>query len=292
MVLANSYWGRPLGEFLQQFPELLRVLTPVVRYFEIFGPFLMFVPLWTGPIRMLMIAVFWIFQIGLGLTIQLNLFPWIATATTLLFMPGWFWDRIGFRLQAELPARDRSGSAPGGWLAFYSRIGWRSVLNNGCISLLLAYAIFLNLKSLDGSRLPTPLQVLSRTLAMQQRWRLYPNPAHETFAVELLGTLEDGNQIQLIDTPGGLEWEKARRIHDDYRFKTYLESLLWRVPRPEPLQQAYLRWVCRQWNTGPSAAEKLVRVDLFYRVWNIHPDRPIRIRRLFKSSHDCTSGRP
>jgi hypothetical protein len=55
----------PIGQYLLEFPGLLKPLTHAVSWYEVIGPLLLFSPVFTGPIRTLTIVGFALFHLGL-----------------------------------------------------------------------------------------------------------------------------------------------------------------------------------------------------------------------------------
>jgi hypothetical protein len=94
---VDSFTTR-FGLFLLQFPELLRYLTYSSLYLETLGPVLLFLPFAVGLQRMLAIAAFTMFHIGLALTLDLGNFPWVCMAGWVALLPSSFWDKV----QAQL----------------------------------------------------------------------------------------------------------------------------------------------------------------------------------------------
>ena len=92
MALGQEFMVQPFGRWLRQYPEFLRLMTPTVCYYEIIAPLLLFVPFRRTNIRMWIVVSFWLFQIGLRLSLNTVLFPWAATIATLPFIPSSFWD--------------------------------------------------------------------------------------------------------------------------------------------------------------------------------------------------------
>ena len=97
MTLSQEYWVLPFGEFLAGYPGFLKVMAKSVLLFQMTAPFLLFLPFRTDLVRWALIASFWIFEGGLGLSLQLHLFPLEMMAGTLVFIPTSFWDRLGRR---------------------------------------------------------------------------------------------------------------------------------------------------------------------------------------------------
>lgn len=82
-----------LGEYTLEFPTLLAALTFATLALEAFGPFLLFSPVLTGPIRTAAVLAFMSLHFGILVTMNVGLFPFIAGSCMVCFLPGWFWDR-------------------------------------------------------------------------------------------------------------------------------------------------------------------------------------------------------
>lgn len=244
-VLGQSYWLRPAGERLAAHPALVRLLTPVVPLYEAVAPLLLFVPARRGALRCGVILSFWLFQLSLGLCIQLNLFPFFASVATLALLPGRLWDRLGF---AESGTRIRREPA------------WR----DACAGLALAG---LALGVARVGPLPRPLAQALDWAELSHRWTMYATPPRQDFRFALRGTLADGAAPSLLETPGTAAWERARAAHASYRLKYFLQKAMSRAP----LLDTYAAFVCRAWNEGSEPARRLLEVRVFADLWAIHP---------------------
>lgn len=83
---------RPFGDYLHQFPDLLRILTYLSYGLEVVVPFLLFFPFRTGPVRTMAAAAIMIFHAGIFLTFNIGIFPWTSALCMVCFLPAWFWD--------------------------------------------------------------------------------------------------------------------------------------------------------------------------------------------------------
>ena len=101
-ALNSDQLVTPIGVYLSQFPELLKVLTFSSLGLEAFGPFLLFFPFFSGPVRTATVLAFMSFHFGIWLTLDLELFPWISAFCMVCFLPGWFWNRAA-KLRAAFP---------------------------------------------------------------------------------------------------------------------------------------------------------------------------------------------
>lgn len=97
-ALSIEQFVTPLGKLLYPYPALMTALTIFTLYLEIIGPALAFLPVATGPVRLLVILAFFALHAGFGLSMRLGFFPWISAASWLPFLPTGFWDGLFRRL--------------------------------------------------------------------------------------------------------------------------------------------------------------------------------------------------
>src|SRR5215207_774741 len=91
-ALSIDEYATPVGAYLYQFPTLLKVLTFATIGLEAFGPFLLFSPFFTGPVRTGTVLAFMSLHLGIWLTMPLGVFSWVAAFCMVCFLPSWFWD--------------------------------------------------------------------------------------------------------------------------------------------------------------------------------------------------------
>jgi hypothetical protein len=249
-VMGQRYWLHPTGEWLSQYPALLRAMTPLVVVFEVAAPLLLFVPVATGPVRCAVIAALWGFQLGLGLCIHLNLFPWFSSAATLALVPGWLWDRLGVA-----PGGSGRVSAP-------ERASAGSNLAPAAVLLLFA------LSALPiASSLPQPLRRALDWTGISHRWRMYATAPTHDFRFDVRATLADGSGASLLDAELDGAWSRVREAHETYRLKYFLQKVM---RRPEVVE-SYLAWLCREWNERREPGARVESARLFVEVWRILP---------------------
>ena len=93
-ALSLDEFATRIGRFLLMFPLLLKLLTFATLALEAFGPALLFVPVFNGRLRLLVVGMFLFFHAGLQLCMTLGLFPLICGVAWLALLPGCFWDWV------------------------------------------------------------------------------------------------------------------------------------------------------------------------------------------------------
>src|SRR5207237_8168115 len=104
------------------------------------GPVLLFVPVATGKVRTVVVALFLGFHlVGLNLSIELGPFPYICAVAWLALIPGWFWDTLGRRFPGL--AKPAAAPDPQRRPCLIQPAWWVNVATGG----LLAYVLTWNL---------------------------------------------------------------------------------------------------------------------------------------------------
>jgi hypothetical protein len=105
LAMKADYFTTRFAHFLLGYPEVLRYLTFATLWLEALGPAVLFFPFAPGLQRLLVISAFILLHVGLAISLELSLFPWICCVAWLALLPSSFWDRI----QAQLRSDEVSG---------------------------------------------------------------------------------------------------------------------------------------------------------------------------------------
>ncbi len=199
-ALHHEFWVRPFRVWLRGFPELVKGLNYAVLGLEFLGPLLLFAPLWTVPIRTLTIVAFLGLQLGMSMSIELSLFPWVSSVALIPFIPRTFWDQVqraGWQHggNGSRAARSRTATADerhrhhqGGAIPVesMSSSGTRTIarIREGIALIALLYVFFSNVESLRIiSVVPRPIQSLGYGFGLTQGWGMYaPSPGDDNRA--------------------------------------------------------------------------------------------------------------
>ncbi len=93
-ILHWESYASPLGAWYRELPLIIpKSTTYFVYYVELLGPFLMFSPVFTVPLRLLVMALYFLLHMGFVFFLPgIGVFPFVSIASILLFTPGCFWD--------------------------------------------------------------------------------------------------------------------------------------------------------------------------------------------------------
>jgi HTTM domain len=278
-AIHRRWWILPFGEWLLAHPVLPRLLTPAVRWFEMLGPFLLFVPVANARFRLLGMLGFWGLLAGLALGFKLNLFPWIAGTALLPFLPTAAWEMLARRFAVLRTLPSRPPAVVPAWKRAVLGLG-----NVAILGLLLTSVLWRNAATLSPVVAPpAPLEHLVTRLHLAQGWKMYaPSPRHVDVWFEHRGRLANGAAVDLDRAKGGSGWDEVERAWHDYRFLYQLQKLA--APRWEKLAGAYAQWLCRQWNQDREGGARLEHVTVDSVIQSISlgadPEQPPERRRV------------
>src|SRR5215218_3816539 len=77
-ALGSDQFATRIGAYLYHFPDLLTAMTYATIALEAFGPFLLFSPFFTGPVRTGAVLAYMNLHFGIWLTMNVGLFSWTA----------------------------------------------------------------------------------------------------------------------------------------------------------------------------------------------------------------------
>jgi hypothetical protein len=243
----TTEWGRAMLAF----PALLRLLSQLTVWLEVGGPLLLWLPLWTGPIRFGLVLTFVSFHlIGLAPAFHLGSFPWVCATAWLLFLPTWMWDRL-LPKATVMPATPLRREPSGG------RLGRRA--ETVLAVLLFALALFWNAQSLDSERsrrlTESSLGLFGRVLGINQAWNTFaPTPPADDGWFVMPAKVASGPPIDAWRRqPVSLEKpEDVATSFGSKRWNKYLSNLsLVSHEHHRPLFGAYL---CRESRLNPEGA--------------------------------------
>ncbi|KAK5574593.1 hypothetical protein RB653_009846 [Dictyostelium firmibasis] len=93
-ALQLDYFRTFLVDYIIEFPNLLKIMTILVLYYEGFGSVLFFSPIFTAPIRTFGAFGFTMLHIGFGAFMRLGIFSPTCATGTLVIYPTWILDKL------------------------------------------------------------------------------------------------------------------------------------------------------------------------------------------------------
>ena len=211
-----------VGRWLVGQSALTVPLSHAVKWGEVLVPWLLLVPWWNSVFRLLAVAFFWAFHLGIEVTMQIGVFQLVGLAAWLAALPPAFWEwftkRNGNR--GLHPDADHEVIRFGGGSDFVAVA-------------LLAYMVIQLVSNaggiiLTGSPNPGPrlINKIAYTLHFQEGWAMYMSvPRVQRWAV-VPGRLSDGSMVDALRR-APLQWTKPENFQSaqrGFRWTHYLNN--------------------------------------------------------------------
>ncbi len=283
-TLNLDFLASSLGNYLLNFPSLLKLMTFFVVWLETLGPVFLFFPFWTGPIRMVALSFFIFMHLGIMATMTIGFLPWVSIAALFGLVPSFFWDKIipAFKTQPSLEPISRSPSTK---KAF-------SVVCDSFIAASLVYSFFWNIWVVPQSwfKMPPSAVWVGKLLYLEQGWNVFaPYPPKEDGWFVMPGTLKNGESVDLFRGGEAVRWEKPRLVSKEFkndRWAKYLEQVNMKIHHG--LRAYYAHYLCRQWNSHHPPERALRQFEMYYMreqtLPGLHTSPP---QKILMWSHKC-----
>ena len=265
-ALNIEQYVTPIGQKLLDFPWLLKPLTFGVFWFEFLGPFLLFCPIFTGPIRTLVVFAFFCLQLGFGSCLNVGIFPFATSVAMLLFLPSWFWENCLPNIKFKVESLSKIiNFLPSSLSNKQLNFPW---FNNLLASFFLIIVLMWNVQStgLIKSEMPNWIKRVSYILGLEQGWIMFgSNTIREDFWYIFPGTLKNNVVVDLFRDGKPVRWRKPKELlstlYKNHRWRTYIRNL-W--VSDSKLQYSYGRYLCNVWNKKHFEDEKLNEIRFYY----------------------------
>ncbi|HIA02585.1 MAG TPA: HTTM domain-containing protein, partial [Myxococcales bacterium] len=96
LAISIDHFATPVAHFLLNYPQVMKYLTLSTFLLEWAGAFFLFIPVFTGPIRIGLVLAFWGLHVGFGATLLIGMFVFVSAASWIPYIPSYFWDRIAY----------------------------------------------------------------------------------------------------------------------------------------------------------------------------------------------------
>lgn len=245
IAFSQSLWERPLGAIIAETEHLPVILTYLTLLIETLGPVLLLSPYRPRLSRWVGLGLLTALQLGIGLSLRMNLFPWIMTLALVPFVPAPSWVQ-GFGQKVGSSTRP---------------LRFAVVLSQA----LLFQSLISAADSVSGGRLlPRAIARVEVALGIEQAWSMYsPNPYQFEFGLEVTARTFSGKD-RLLDA-GRREhpFPPLKTLWADYRGGIYLENIAgpgW----PDELA-GLAEWIARQHEKQDG--DRLVEVSFALFEW-------------------------
>jgi hypothetical protein len=255
-ILSFQFYSKPWGHYLLGSPELTRWLSRGVVCLELAGPLLLFLPWKSSKLRMVLVAAFIAFHLGIAATVTVGMFPWVGIAAWLAIIPSEAWNR------------SQRVSATSNDLAQLTL--HRSETAICCAAILLV--TYWNIADLTAVRLPSAARALGNATALRQSWQVFSHPANFDARFVFAGRLKNGKTVDLVS--GEMLVQEGATLGQPQQLPNHRwRKLLLRTTERAyaPYRQPLADYVVRHWNAEHRDGEQAVRLDFYCQRRRLEP---------------------
>ena len=270
LALSIDQFATHFGKWLLMQSSLLPLLTYGVYFFELLGPFFLFVPFWFGPLRTLFMMGFVVLQAGMGLSLRLGPFPWISGMAMLVFLPSWFWStKVGGKIENTFDWIENKFRRPPHLMKNNTEILRKTsklfiILGNIIAAFFLFYIFLWNVQTLGNDAVPDKIEIIAQVTRTDQMWNMFsPYPLKDDGWYVIAGTLDNNETIDLFREGRDVDWDKPEHVaalYPNERWRKYLMNL-WNRDNAV-YRKYYVDYLCRDWNARHE--EKVKDVGMYY----------------------------
>ena len=249
------------GESVISLPgDWLAALTKGTLLLERWGPLFLFVPFFTVSIRLIITACFVVFHIGLMLTLELGIFPFVCIAAWVLFIPGQCWDLLVVRIRAGA----ESLAKPPASLS----INWVETFFATVLLLIMFSSNMLHSGKMDVvfyEKAFRYVEPLANSLNLRQRWNMFsPHPSKQDGWFVIAGVRENGSLINLVDGGKKVDWRRPDDISSTYENQRWRKNFEWVMMRWDPHARLVANYMLEDWNSMCEEADRIDHVLVFF----------------------------
>lgn len=282
----------PMGVWFRESPYILKAMTFGTLGLELIGPLLIFTPLFRVPLRLLVISLFAMFNLGIFTFMDLGFFPMISLVALIPFIPKECWNMLEkwWRLDRQsYPSMKGQGEVSQS-LNIFKVSPVKNLIASGALILILMW----NIATLPqtGFKLPGFINGTLTFLRMNQFWDMFaPYPYKASGWYSIPGELRNGQQVDVYKKKKGeasLERpEYLSKTYKNERWRKYLINMRTRDDDEIHLLN-YGRFLCRSWNRDASFEDQLMTFDIYYTEEKTQPNykKPVTTERIIWT-HQC-----
>ncbi len=262
-VLRLNIYITDFGRQLLGHPELLTWISWATLAAEVIGIWTLFSPWQNDWFRMINLSLFWLFHLGIALSMSIGLFPWICMVAWLPIIPSSLWKR------------------PVSEPAFQSFFNWnllsvpRLAVEMFCLAALLL-TVICNLSNTDHPwtrawRTPLVTQ-LTYQLGINQHFQMFGIPPQDNPWFVYAAQLADGSQVDIFrDAQIDLKRpEQVQLVYPQFHWRKLHRNAV--QPRNAFIREPLLDYAVRQWNTTHPLEKQVARARLICFKERVGPD--------------------
>jgi hypothetical protein len=269
-ALAHDFYASTIGTHLLEFPRLLTVLTWSTFVLEWLAPLLLFFPIGTVYLRMALVAALSALHIGIGVFMEVGLFPFVSLTALTLFLPAGFWNSRYLAGWVHAPECEREVGPPSSHMTREQK-RFAPMVQAGC-TLFLIYVIAVNVNGLASHPLaslaPENWKPLAMGCGLGQRWGMFESAPSNSGWYVAKAKLNDGEEVDLLQRGAPITWNRpefpAGMYPNDRWRKLFREMAYYDEFGFQEFRVPVARYLCRAWNAVNAPERQVAEFEFTY----------------------------
>ncbi|MFN3404813.1 MAG: HTTM domain-containing protein [Cytophagaceae bacterium] len=252
------------GKFLLNFPTLMKMLTAGVYFLELYIPFILLLPMKNQKFRNIFFVLIVLLHIGIGLTMNVGLFPIISTVSMIGLLPGNLIQTVADKIYSITNLVKYIPSVFKRSAGSHKKVT-EPILVSVLILLLFVYSVSNNFHSVGRPNvISASFGPVGECVRINQFWGMFaPCVLKDDGWFIYLGETESCKEVDLYLNKDSVTYEKPDYIAGTFkndRWRKYHENLLFRDN--DIFRHYYCSYLMRRWNN--SHEDKLTNLKIIY----------------------------
>ena len=248
-VLNLDMVALPLGKYLLAYPELCKVLTIAVYYFELIAPFLLFVPFWVPRFRWVFIVATFLLHIGFASTLYVGIFPFVSVAVLFGLLPSAIWKTIAS--EEVLPNLNP----------------YLGYLKNTFLGLVIGFGLYANIYHVSPYYIEYAEKVrpVSQFLRLDQYWGMFAPIVFRDDGWFIFKSKIKDKEVDLYKNGKPIDNRKPTSVVSLVKndlWRKYQENILF--IHNSYLRPKYCEWIVKDWNKTQPDSLRVSGMELIY----------------------------
>ncbi len=293
-ALSTELNATAFGEWLLSHYPWMKTMNNLTLIFESIVPLLIFIPWKKNGLRLLVFVDYAGFHLGMGFSLSVFYFQFIAIAGWTSTLPEQFWNFFKATpfasLENFLERKLEKFSIP-----TPQPLYGKTKSDAALATLVLVEALYWNIYTIAPDRIPLPsvYSIQANAFGIDQRWNMFTTPSETTGWFIFPAKLNDGSDIDLANGGAPLTWEKPARINEHFRDERWRKVYGTLLDDPQEFYRMnFGRFLCRHWNEEhPKPSQKLEAFKMIFRNRTILKNglhSPYENKTLWQ--HQCDEG--
>ena len=266
------------GQHLLDLPaDVLKILTFATLYLERWGPILVFVPFFIGPVRSFVAGIFMGFHLMLAIFFELGIFPYLCIVAWVLYLPEWFWERTAFYSSTVRESTKEVWKRIPELIkrVFHKRMKSIRLLPSGAETIISVCALFAMLSSglLYGGVMGEAyydmvykhIEPVVNTLNMKQRWDMFsPQPPKNDGWFVVAAYTKEGSVYNVLYPERRVRWDRPADLSATYKNQRWRKYMEWVMNREGPFAVSYGKYNAMVFSQKKIDSGELDHISVYY----------------------------